>query len=201
MKRIFLILGAIFWMNSFALAGGEAMFGLEWGMSPYEIRNQGTRLVLKNRVKNLSIYSVKVLPKNLKDADYYRLVFGNTDQLVKIIMVGKKIRGDFYGEQGKNRFAEIAHELAQKYEEVKSITEVGIRVYDAPNEFYQCLAHSGCGIWVKTFKADNKVITIQLNGVKAGEGYIDIRVEAYPEWDEITGRKMPVKSVEDAEAL
>ena len=201
MKKIVLILITLLTVSPFALAGGQAMFGLEWGMSPDQVKNLGTKLALKMKVNNLSVYTAKLLPKNLKDADYYNLVFDNSDLLVKIIMVGEMITDDIYGEKGRARFEELARELKEKYEEVKSITETGIKAYDSPDEFYQCLAFKGCGLWVKMFKGDNKNIILQLNGVTKGEGYIDIRVEAYPEWEVITGKKKPVEFVEDAEAL
>jgi len=188
-------------ISSYALADGEAVFGLNWGMTPQEIKNSGIILMLKNRVKNLYIYRAESLSKNLKDARYYTLVFNDNEKLVKIIMIGQKITNDDSGKKGRIRFGEIASQLAQKYREVKSITEVGIKTYNEEDEFYQCLAYKGCGLWIKMFRAKNKNITLQLNGIEKGKGYIDITVEAIPEWDEANGKRSPSTIVDGSQAL
>lgn len=188
-------------INSPAWADGEAVFGLNWGMTPQEIKSSGTILSLKNKINNLYIYRTKSLPKNLNETRYYTLVFDNNQKLVKIIMIGQNITNDISGKKGKTKFEEIAAALVKKYEEIKSITEVGVKTYNEENEFYQCLAYKGCGLWVKMFEGKNKNITLQLNGLEKGKGYIDITVEAIPEWDEATGKRSPATIVDSSEAL
>ena len=200
-KAILILLAVLLNTGSFSWAGGQAMFGLNWGMSPAEVREFGIYLKPEKKTNNLYIYSTNSLPKNLKGTGSYTLVFSKQGKLIKIIMVGEKITGDLSGEIGKARFEELASQLSQKYKEFKSITEVGVKMYDEPDEFYQCLAYKGCGLWVKMFQAENQNISLQLNGVRKGEGYLDITIEAVPEWNIAVGKEAPVVTVEDKEAL
>jgi len=192
---------ALLSVSSFARADGEAVFGLNWGMSPEEVKSSGTILVLKNKSENLYIYRAESLPKNIKDARYYTLVFNNNKDLVKIIMFGETITNDFSGDKGKIRFGKISMALSKKYKVIKSITEVGIRTYNEDDEFYQCLAYKGCGLWITMFSGENKNITLQLNGLEKGKGFIDIRAEAVPEWYEAIGKRPPATIVDSSEAL
>ncbi len=178
-----------------------AMFGLSWGMTPTEVRELGSRLKPEKKTSNLYIYSTDSLPSNLQDTGSYKLVFSKNGNLVKIIMIGNKIANDIFGEQGKSRFNELGLALSQKYQEISSIMEIGVRAYDGPDEFYQCLACPGCGLWVKKFQGDNKHIALQIIGIKKGEGYIAITVEAVPEWDFAREAGESIAVVEDADAL
>jgi len=202
MKIMTLIISVVILsVSSMSWAGGDAVFGLNWGMSPEEVKSSGTILVLKNKSGNLYIYRAESLPKNIKDARYYTLVFNNNKDLVKIIMVGENITNDFSGDKGKIRFEKISTALAGKYKVIKSITEVGIRTYNEDDEFYQCLAYKGCGLWITMFSGGNKNIILQLNGLEKGKGFIDIRAEAVPEWYEAIGKRPPAIIVDSSEAL
>jgi len=181
--------------------GRMAIFGLSWGMTPTEVKELGTRLKPEKKTDNLYIYSANSLPNNLKDTGSYTLVFSKDGKLVKIIMLSKKFINDIYGDQGRSRFEELALELSHKYQEISSIMETGIKAYDSEDEFYQCLAYPGCGLWVKKFRGENKDIFLQMNGIKKGEGYISITVEAVPEWDFAREAKDSIIVVDDADAL
>ena len=136
MKMMILIISVVILsIGSISWADGEAVFGLNWGMSPEEVKSSGTILVLKNKSGNLYIYRAESLPKNIKDARYYTLVFKNNKDLVKVIMVGENITNDFSGDKGKIRFEKISTVLAGKYKVIKSITEVGIRTYNEDDDF------------------------------------------------------------------
>lgn len=65
-----------------------------------------------------------------------------------------------------------------------SLSRSGIILYQNYDEFYQCLAYDGCGYWRDGFKSPDRYISIQLNGLGRGKGYIYLEYEAQPEWDQ-----------------
>ncbi|MBC6454066.1 MAG: hypothetical protein GDA43_13420 [Hormoscilla sp. SP5CHS1] len=47
------------------------------------------------------MYMTDSLPKNLSGADFYGLLFDESDRLVKVAYVSETISSDFYGAEGK----------------------------------------------------------------------------------------------------
>ncbi len=186
-KEIFLLvitlLIALCIFPSYIFAGGRAIFGLQWGMSPSQIEEAGSRLSFIIKNKNLITYKTYSLPENNEETKEYRLTFEEKTGLVKIVMAGKIITEDDFGDEGKKRFNVLDSYFKNKYKEIKMSENliVGIDPGNRPDEFYQCLTSTGCGMWAKAFTSENIEIVLELKGLGKGEGYINITAEAVPE--------------------
>lgn len=180
---IALLLAAIC-SSAFALDGDEAMFGLRWGMTPIQVQALGVTLIKTENDRGLDLYHTTSLPKNISDADSYSLIFSN-GRLVKLWVVTKNITEDPTGAKGKERFGAFRSAIAAKYGESTHNTQIaGVALYKEWDEFYQCLAYSGCGMWASFFETSDKVVGIEIKGIRRGIGYIEITAEAKPQFHE-----------------
>jgi hypothetical protein len=188
-------------LPAFAADGDDAMFGLSWGMTPAAINALG---VLMSKVKdnrNLETYTTASLPKNLSDIEQYSLNFSD-GKLVKIIAVSKNITGDITGSDGKNRFEVLKKSLEEKYGAASdSYQSIGHAVYREYDEFYQCLAYKGCGLWYAGFKISTKIILLDMNGLSRGTGFIKLTIEASPQFSEALEKMKSLENKSDANAL
>lgn len=205
MKRLKLISACLLTIaiSSQVLAadGDEAMFGLRWGMSPSDVKSLNTILTKTKTERNLEIYSVTSLPKNVSDIEKYSLIFAD-EKLVKISAIGKDILGDPRGTLGKERFDSIAKALTEKYGKADTNDRlIGNKLYKEYDEFYQCLGYSGCGMWMSIFETTDKTIGLELKGIRRGTGYIYITTEAKPQWSEASNIYNSKKNSSDKDAL
>lgn len=179
----------------------DAMFGLSWGMTVDAIKAMGVSVSKKEGDKNIDTYVTTSLPKNLSDIEQYSLLFSD-GKLVKLSAIGKDITDDPTGRNGKDRFDVLKKSLEDKYGVVsKSYQTVGNKLYKEYDEFYQCLSYSGCGMWVAIFDTPTKAVVIELKGLRRGTGFINLTVEATPEWDEALAKFKSFKSKNDSDAL
>ena len=170
--------------SAFALDGDEALFGLRWGMTPAQVQAFGVTLINTENDRGLDLYKTTSLPKNVSDAESYSLTFFN-GRLVKLWVVTKNITGDPTGAKGKERFGAFRSALAAKYGESAHNRQIsGVALYTEWDEFYQCLAYSGCGIWASIFETNDKIVGIEIKGLRRGTGYIEITAEAKPQFHE-----------------
>ena len=184
-----------------AADGDEALFGLRWGMSPSDVKAVGVTLTKDKAERNLETYRTTSLPKNISDSEGYSLIFAN-GKLVKLWSVSRNIEGDPSGSSGKERFETIRSSLTQKYgTPTINRQTVGNKLYDEYDEFYQCLAYKGCGVWVALYETKDKTVSIQLKGLRRGTGYIDITAEATPQWDRALEIYNANKNKSDSDAL
>ena len=176
------------------------MFGLNFGQTPKEIRAMGSVLSFKDNNKNLSSYTCNSLPKNSSSAEGYTLIFSD-DSLVKIIMIGNTISNDIYGSDGKEAFINTFELLKKKYTIHLIRTDSGLELYDEPDEFYQCLAYDGCGLYAAVLKNDFKNITLQLKGLERGKGYLILTAEAVPEFEKALEKQKLTTNKNDSDAF
>lgn len=189
--------------NFSAIAGqvNEDVFGLRWKSSRDEITKSGIALTKYNSEKNISVYKATSLPKPLSDAMAYMLFFDN-EKLVKVSMVGETITDDLLGTKGKKRFETIKQILKNKYGKPTSNTQkTGNVVYEEEDEFYECLAYDGCGLWLTSFKTPTKSFFLRLLGTGRGTGYIALQIELQPDWDKAVGSLESSKNTDDARGL
>jgi len=204
MKKYYILTASFFVLlilSSNVVAGGYAMFGLKWGMSPEQVKKLNVILTHHHSNNNFHFYRTESLPKSLKDVDFYILLFDENKSLVKIVMATKNTSGDAYGIEGKKRFSEIESLLKKKYKSIDSYKVVGKKLYDEPDEFYQCLKYQGCGMWYSTFLADNKNMALQLNGIKRGNGFIDLTVQAKPLFYQALDKFKSINALKEKDAL
>jgi hypothetical protein len=79
----------------------------------------------------------------------------------------------------------------------------GGKVYKEADEFYQCLTYQGCGTWARFYGGEGRSAILELNGYRGrrGAGYIDLSVEAIPEWGNFLDRMKARKASSDADNL
>ena len=105
-------------------------------------------------------------------------------RLVKFSWVSDNFTGDLFGKEGQEAYAKLASTLSQKLGAGEETTITGRELWDEPDEFYQCLAYDGCGVWVTFWvnsSVGNNIAVLQLNGLDRGEGYLRYVVE-HPDW-------------------
>jgi hypothetical protein len=179
----------------------EAMFGLRWDMSVSEVRATGAPLTQQRTEGNITAFRTESVPKGFSDAEFYVLMFAS-DRLVKIVMVTKDFTDDPFGTAGRERFAKIKTILEEKYgKPTMSSQEVGRKLFRERDEFYQCLAYTGCGLWAAVFEPPGKSISMELKGSRRGVGYVSITTEAEPQWTNALKQKRDSTGRSDANAL
>jgi len=187
--------------NSIALAD-KAPFGLDWGKSIGEIEAKG--ISCKGKVKDgrFTICRADKLPKNISISEQYALYFDEKFNLQKIVMVSKNITEDIYGLEGKEQYSNLKLKLIKKYgTPTDSFEYTGGEVWDESDEFYQCLAYTGCGLYTSIFKSKSgENVSLTLKGVNRGSGYILITYEG-PSWSESVDAYENKKSKSDEDAL
>lgn len=185
----------------FAHAGGEAMFGMTFGMSAAQVKAIVPTLKMEKKDGASSIYSAKKMPKNLSDAEMYVLHFSE-DKLLAITSFSHTVANDTHGTIGKKRFAEFRASLIQKYGKPKNEMQIArMKVYKELDEFYECLKYDGCGLWISSFQTEGKAIVIQLKGLGRGNGWIETSVESVPEWGDVINKNNENKNDNDKKAL
>ena len=158
-------------------------FGLDWGMTENEVRNQGVDLTFMFD-DGLKVFTTESLPVNLSIAEMYALKFSKQFHLQSVMMFSKSFENDVYGTEGKEVYADFRAKLKKKYGAPDDeIERVGLELWDERDEFYQCLAYSGCGAWLSFFGGEpgnsnsGMVVGLELKGEGRGIGYIKITYE------------------------
>ncbi len=188
-------------ISSLATDGDDALFGLRWGMSISEVRAAGVALKKEQADRTLEIYSSTSAPREISNAESYVFVFSE-GKLVKLRYVGKNITDDAFGTSGKEQFESLKTALTEKYGiPDNNFQNVGGRLFKEADEFYQCLAYSGCGMWVSIFKSPDKYLMLELKGIRRGTGYVSLTAEASPQWNEAMQRQKQQKNKSDKDAL
>ena len=181
----------------------DAPFGLAWGKSQSELEAKGAEIYgCAEKDNNFIVCKTKTPPKPVSFSDFYFLYFHSTKGLQKVIMVGEIITEDIYGSEGKKLYAQIKAGLTKKYGERSDGGEhIGLKLYDEYDEFYQCLAYTGCGLWVSLWEDDSGgTVVVQLKGYSRGKGWVQIVYEPIGYW-QITATGEAEKTANDENAL
>ena len=178
-----------------------APFGLEWGMSKEKLEAMGVKLTPFRSVKGG--YTAKTLPKNLSDAQAYSLLFEQEFGLVQVTALTSDITRDVYGSKGKERYSQLKMAIVNKYGKPDKELEWTDRTSDS-DQFYQCLAHDGCGSWASLWiDLDNETaatILLRIHGNPRGAGLIQLRYESAA-FHTAKKKKAEEKSRSDEDAL
>lgn len=169
--------------SSAACFGGEndGAFGLSWGMTKSQVEKLGIKVEPKSAQGRIETFIATSLPKNISITESYLLSFDNKFNLQKVEMMSKDIDGDIYGNKGKETYANLKEALIKKYGAVTNgLEKVGLKLYGEADEFYQCLAYDGCGMWTAVFREQG--IVLSLKGLGRGKGYIYLVYEG-PKWE------------------
>ena len=199
MKTLLISIALIFALP--CIASEDAPFGLKWGVSVDDLRNQGIELQKESAKGRVEVFFAKSLPKNLSIAESYGLAFDQEFGLQKIVMFSEDITDDAFGYKGKEMYDDIKSKLKNKYgEPTKNWEYMGRRLYDESDEFYQCLSYDGCGSWASLFKDKEQEILVEIEGMRRGHGSISISYEG-PKWGESLDARKAKLSKSDSDAL
>jgi hypothetical protein len=201
LKSLFFTFYLVLSQSAVAADGDDALFGLRWGMTVEQVRSTGVQLTKTSGDKNLETFKSSSVPKPLSGFASYSMIFAD-GKLVKLWAISDQISGDPTGSTGKERFETLNTLLVQKYGTPKqNMQSVGNRLFKEYDEFYQCLAYSGCGMWVSLFETTDKFLSLQVKGVRRGAGFLDITAEAKPQWSQALEVYKSRKNNSDKDAL
>lgn len=187
--------------SAMAADGDDALFGLKWGMTVDSVRATGTVLKRETGDANIETFTTKSVPRQLSNADAYLLIFAD-GKLAKMKYLGNNINGDSFGTEGKEKFETLKSALSEKYgASTNNYQSVGGKLFKESDEFYQCLAYDGCGVWAAVFESPDKSILLELNGMQRGVGYVSLTAEAKPQWSQALERRKTLKGKSDKAAL
>jgi hypothetical protein len=195
------VLAMLLW--STVSVADEGPFGITWGMSKSQVKALGVDMEPSSAKLSLESFKVKKLPKSISIAEFYGLTFDTKHGLQKVTMLSKDIVDDPYGREGKSLYAGLKDSLVKKYgEPTFGLERVGAKLWKESDEFYQCLAYSGCGIWAAGFEDKNggQSIFLQLEGMGRGKGFVRLTYEG-PKWSEAVDALKEKEAKTDADAL
>ena len=160
----------------FAAEKFPSPFGLDWGMSHAELQAVG--FSAPKSLEDFEYATSVSTPKPWSQGDsYFVLTYKN--KLVKAFVESKPITNDVYGSKGKELYRSVKNILTEKYGNASSEFEhTGITLYDESDEFYQCLAYSGCGGYMSSFEVSGGHIQVSIEGGRRGEGAVKITYES-----------------------
>lgn len=162
-----------------------AAFGFYFGLTREQITDAGIELSETSTEDEMTLADTTVAPVPWADAKTYSLIFSD-GRLLKIIAVSNHITNDPTGAEGKAIYKTLQDGLIEKYGKKNAVSyhATGRKVYKEPDEFYQCLGYSGCGLWIDGWQLADKSIALKINSAKQrGSGWVSISYEAMPEWE------------------
>lgn len=202
MKSLFLFVCFLL-LSPVSFSAENGPFGLSWGLKESDLRSKGVKLERISSTINLEVFKTTYLPKNISISESYLIIIHRRFGLQKVVMVSKNITEDAYGSKGKEIFSDLKSKLTAKYGDPSNgLERVGIKLYEDIDEFYQCLAYDGCGMWVAMFedKVQGEAVSLALKGMGRGEGYIELTYEG-PKWSDAVDTQKSDESKSDADAL
>lgn len=165
----------------------NAPFGFEWGQTLGRVEAiTGTPArpdLLWNRVHAIHSETAPSLPP---ETDFISLSVDPELGLGRIIWFSDDIVNDAFGFAGKEKYFKHKARLSEQYGPPLSSGEIFARdIWNEADEFYQCLAHSTCGMYFAVWGTDDGlVVSLQLKALRRGQGYIEITYEG-PNWGDI----------------
>ena len=154
----------------------NTVLGLEFGQTIAQVKAAGVVLADTRDDHGLVSATADNVPKPIPGFVSYLLAFFDK-KLVKVGLVGEPVTDDIYGTTGKQRFDALLEVLKKKYKVNQDSRLVGVALYKKPDEFYQCLAYSGCGRWVVFLAGGGKELMLELKGAGRGKGYLTLYIE------------------------
>ena len=182
-------------------AGGP--FGIIWSNSIKQTEAKGVSCKAKIKKDRFTICKTNKLPKNISISEQYALYFDKKYKLQKVTMISKDITDDIYGSEGKEIYFNLKSKLTKKYGDPENSLEyTGGELYNESDEFYQCLAYSGCGLYTSLYKSKKtgETVVLDLKGLNRGKGYLTITYEG-PSWSDAVDAYKSKESKSDEDAL
>lgn len=161
-------------------------FGLDWGVTPEEVRNAGVVTTPHKSFSNISAHGASRLPQGHAYGKAYSLMFDADFGLQRVTLISEAISGDRDGAEGKIQYSLLKKRLTKQYgEPIAHIESAGEAFRLLPHEFYPCIAISDCGHWMTVFNGPGSAgrIVLEMHGISTGTGYLTVTHEG-PLWFE-----------------
>jgi len=204
MIKFIIIFSSIFFTVNASASEAKAPFGFHWGENIQQIKSKNIILSKCKRDKSLTTCRTSKAIRNLSFAEIYVLIFDSQLGLQKVMMLSKDITDDATGNQGKKLYSKVKDSLIKKYGEPNekfSSESSGLELYKDYDEFYQCLAYSGCGMWISAWTPrGGGTIILELKGVNRGKGFLEIDYES-KNWSDIIEKRNEKQNKIDSDAL
>jgi hypothetical protein len=158
----------------------EAPFGLEWGMQVGDLTALDIAIQSTTKSGNLAVVTVTETPEALDDTYLVTLWFDNELGLVNVRWTSNKIEADTSGERGRRKYTETRRFIVENYgEPTDEALVIGARLFDQDDEFYQCLAYEGCGVWSAIWEQEPAGgILLSIEGMDPGTGFVQLYFES-----------------------
>tara|TARA_B100000963_G_scaffold360948_1_gene394013 strand:- start:1797 stop:2348 length:552 start_codon:yes stop_codon:yes gene_type:complete len=180
----------------------SAPFGFTWSQTKGELEALGIEMTCEIFPDTgINSCTTNSSPKRFSQAEKFYLYLVPGKGLQKVMMIGETIEGDSTGSEGKSRYGKLKSALAKKYGEPENYERTGLKLYDERDEFYQCLEYDGCGMYASYWSNDQLLgaISVQINGLRRGEGWISLTYES-KDWGNLLNEIKSKTAAED-EAL
>lgn len=180
----------------------KAPFGLSWGVNKMDLEKIGVILSDESPFAvGFTSFSLEKLPVEPSNTDVVQIVISTSHGLQKIAWASKDIEDDIYGSEGKEKYLFYKNILVEKYGAPKNEGNfVGTKKFLKRDEFYECLAYSGCGVWAAVWSGSYGSVVLQLKGLKRGSGYVSISYEG-PRWADAVDAAKRKRSKSDRKAF
>jgi hypothetical protein len=168
----------------------EPPFGLKWGMKLADVTAMGVKVNSSSQSGNLTVVNIKEMPGAFPDTGVVNMLFDRQRGLVKVRWISATIADDPIGTHGRAKYVEMKKAVAEKRGNPTDETNVvGARLFDQEDEFYQCLAYDGCGVWSSLWEQKpSGGVLLSIEGTGPGKGYVQVDYES-ADWQQVAGTK------------
>ncbi len=179
-KRILpIIIMAIFVKTSIA---ANAAYGVSWGDSGKSLLERNPSLYEVKRTFNITIYKTASMPKGWSDSEFYDLFVHKSFGLQKIVATSKPLTNDVSGTKGMNEYINLRNILTIKYgSPIFENEKTSLENIPDSKDFYWCIIITKCPTPNAAWDSKPGIVSLRLNGVSRGKGYISI-VHEGPNW-------------------
>jgi hypothetical protein len=174
MKKIITLLLVLI---AFSAAEYPAPAGFKWGTAP----DKKCRQTQLTQIKDVILCTTTNVSKPIPWVDeYYLLYYKN--KLIKVLMNSKSTRDDVTGSTNRELYEKIKETLTSKYGEPETSYETsGRKLYEEYDEFFECLAYTGCGAYLSvwTNQENRSTMSLEIKSLGSrGRGYVQIAYES-----------------------
>ena len=169
-------------------AEAQPPFGLKWGMHVNDLSSLGIKVASTSTSGNIVMVNVKELPNAFPDTNTVNMLFDRQLGLVKVRWTSSALANDPTGSQGRSKYGEMKKTVVESRGNPSDETlVVGARLFDQEDEFYQCLAYEGCGVWSALWEEKpSGGVLLSVEGLGPGQGYVQLDFES-ADWQKVAG--------------
>ena len=166
----------------------EAPFGLKWGMHLNDLDGLGVQINSTSKNGNLTMVNAKTMAQAFPDTATVNMLFDSQAGLVKVRWISTALSDDPDGTKGRVKYGELKKLMVQdRGNPTDETMVVGARLFDQEDEFYQCLAYDGCGVWTSLWEQKpSGGVLLSIEGEGPGKGFVQVDYES-ADWQKVAG--------------